>query len=174
MLESVNIVCASKFCIGAVEYQLQQQHSCINSSIYRRIGDTSVQLPVLLSLIACCRPVNVPQPVGITDPEMAARLDCINHLSALLPELQTQAHRGGIQTHPQGKPGGQRRALAEDWQLRGFLPLQQCHERLTFEQQEAQAQVTACYKLHALVHPSIHHIIHPWTINLNAAVHILL
>ena len=103
----------------------------------------------------------MPKPVGITDPEMAARLDCINHLFALLPELQTQAHRGSIRTHPQGEPGGQRRALAEDWQLRGFLPLQQCHERLTFEKQEAQAQVTACYKLHSLVHPAIHHNVLP-------------
>lgn len=80
----------------------------------------------------------MPQPVGITDPETAARLDCVNRLSALLPDLQMQTQRVGIQSHQHGKPGGQQRALAEDWQLRGFLPLQQCHERLIFEKQEVQ------------------------------------
>lgn len=92
----------------------------------------------------CCRPVNVPQPVGMTDPEMAARLDCINHLTALLPSLQSQTQRSGNQAQPQGKhspPARQQFALAEDWQLQGFLPLQQCHEKLVFEKAEA-AQVT--------------------------------
>ena len=87
----------------------------------------------------------MPQPVGITDPEMAARLDCVNHLTALLPSLQSQNHGSGNQAHQQGKCGqsaGHQFALAEDWQLRGFLPLQQCHEKLVFEKPEA-AQVTA-------------------------------
>lgn len=87
----------------------------------------------------------MPQPVGITDPEMAARLDCVNHLTALLPSLQSQTQGSGTQAQPQGKhsqPGRQQFALAEDWQLQGFLPLQQCHEKLVFEKPEA-AQVTA-------------------------------
>ena len=87
----------------------------------------------------------MPQPVGITDPEMAARLDCVNHLTALLPSLPSQIHGSDTQAHQQGKCvqlAGHHFALAEDWQLRGFLPLQQCHEKLVFEKPEA-AQVTA-------------------------------
>lgn len=109
------------------------------------------QLLVLVTSDACCRPVNVPQPVGVTDPEMAARLECINHLVALLPDLQSQTQRHATQSH-QGNPAllaGQQPALAEDWQLRGFLPLQQCHDRLTFEKQEA------CHTLTSAIHVSI-------------------
>lgn len=89
--------------------------------------------------------MNVPQPVGVTDPEMAARLDCVNHLTALLPSLQVQTQGNDTQAHAQGnhaRQTGQQLALAEDWQLRGFLPLQQCHEKLVFERQEA-PKVTA-------------------------------
>lgn len=89
--------------------------------------------------------MNVPQPVSITDPEMAARLDCVNHLAALLPSLLSHTQGSVSQAHQQGKHvqlAGQQFALAEDWQLRGFLPLQQCHEKLVFEKPEA-AQVTA-------------------------------
>lgn len=95
----------------------------------------------------CCRPVNVPQPVGIPDPEMAARLDCVNHLTALLPCLQSQTQGSGTQAQPQGinsQLPRQQFALAEDWQLQGFLPLQQCHEKLVFEKAEA-AQVRVFY-----------------------------
>ena len=87
----------------------------------------------------------MPQPVGIVDPEMAARLDCINNLTALLPSLQSQSKVSNTSAHERGKrtqPPGQQFALAEDWQLRGFLPLQQCHEKLMFEKPEA-VQVTA-------------------------------
>ena len=76
---------------------------------------------------------------------MAARLDCVNNLTALLPSLQSKIQGSNTSAHQQGKhtwPAGRHLALAEDWQLRGFLPLQQCHEKLLFEKPEA-AQVTA-------------------------------
>jgi len=95
--------------------------------------------------------VNIPQPVGTTDPEIAARLDCINHLTTLLPTLQAQVsphqtadgsdggHLPGV-----GSPSGQQFALTEDWQLRGFLPLQQSHRQLVFEKQDVQVIGTHC------------------------------
>ena len=92
-----------------------------------------------------CRPVNIAQPVGTTDPEVAARLDCINHLTTLLPILQAQVspHKpadgseGGYMPSV-SSPSGQHFALTEDWQLRGFLPLQQSHRQLVFEKQDVQ------------------------------------
>ncbi|KAL0043652.1 hypothetical protein WJX79_010938 [Trebouxia sp. C0005] len=90
-------------------------------------------------------PVNIPQPVGTADPEVAARLDCINHLTSLLPTLQAQAspHRTADGSDVDYLPGlssqsGQQFALTEDWQLRGFLPLQQSHCQLLFEKQDVQ------------------------------------
>ncbi|KAL0046021.1 hypothetical protein WJX82_011659 [Trebouxia sp. C0006] len=90
-------------------------------------------------------PVNIPQPVGTTDPEIAARLDCINHLTSLLLTLQTQVspHKpadcsNGGHLLGASSPSGQQFALTEDWQLRGFLPLQQSHCKLIFEKQEVQ------------------------------------
>ncbi|KAL0041131.1 hypothetical protein WJX77_005802 [Trebouxia sp. C0004] len=91
-------------------------------------------------------PVNIPQPVGTTDPEVAARLDCINHLTSLLLTLQAQAtsHKsdGSDGGHVPGvsSPSGQQFALTEDWQLRGFLPLQQSHHQLVFEKQDVQEE----------------------------------
>jgi len=95
--------------------------------------------------------VNIPQPVGTTDPEVAARLDCINHLTTLLLTLQTQVspHQtadGSNGGHLPGasRPSGQQFALTEDWQLRGFLPLQQSHRQLLFEKQDVQVIGTHC------------------------------
>ena len=89
--------------------------------------------------------MNIPQPVGTTDPEVAARLDCINHLTTLLLTLQTQVipHKAADDSdggHLAGasSPSGQQFALPEDWQLRGFLPLQQSHRQLVFEKQDVQ------------------------------------
>ena len=103
--------------------------------------------------LACCRPVNVPQPVGTTDPEVAVRLECVNQLTALLPSLHLYAGpKGsgtshiGIQVQPnssQAQSKGRQLALTEDWQLQGFLPLQQCQEKLVFDRQD-EVQVSAC------------------------------
>ena len=103
----------------------------------------------------------MPQPVGTTDPELASRLECINQLTALLPSLHlyadasgssrshtsgTQPQTKGTQALSKGKEAlskGRQLALTEDWQLQGFLPLQQCHGKLNFERRD-EAQVSAC------------------------------
>ena len=79
----------------------------------------------------------------MTDPEIAARLDCVNHLTALFSCLQALA-LGNMKGSPasskgtEALPKGQQMALTEDWQLQGFLPLQQCHSKLLFERQDLQ------------------------------------
>jgi len=76
--------------------------------------------------------------VGTTDPEVAARLDCVNHLITLSTTLQAlspavNSTNGIKEAAHAASQAGQQIALAEDWQLRGFLPLQQCHSQLVFE-----------------------------------------
>ncbi len=111
--------------------------------------------------MSACRPVNIPQPVGATDPEVAARLDCINHLTTLLLTLQAQVspHQtadGSDGGHLAGasSPSGQQFALSEDWQLRGFLPLEQSHRQLVFEKQDDQVCTYVMQTVHLLRCPA--------------------
>ena len=107
--------------------------------------------------MSACRPVNIPQPAGTTNPEITARLDCINHLTSLLLTVQAQVspHKtadssDGVHLPGVSSPPGQQLALTEDWQLRGFLPLQQSHRQLLFEKQDVQVCTSLVYIVYTL------------------------
>lgn len=115
----------------------------------------SVQLQYSDTCVTVHRPVNLPLPVGSIDTEIAARLDCVHQLTALPAALQSQMPP---ETNPKGLAGGatagpqaaQQFALAEDWQLRGFLPLHECHSKLLFEKEAVKVRCSS-YCLHALL-----------------------
>ena len=138
-------------------FTLHEWHTCLLvHSVLASFFSPSLDLVRICNsclLVSGCSPVNVPQPGGTPDQEVLARLECVTQLTSLLPILQAQAHChsrpsgvGGVGPQGGSSPSDQQFALTEDWQLRGFLPLQQRHNQLVFEKQDIQV----CSLTHSL------------------------
>ena len=96
-----------------------------------------------------CSQVDVPQSANGATPE-PAQLSCLNHLTDLVEVIKNKLPQGGSAC----EEGAQLvNAMVEDSQLRGFLPLQSCHDKLKFDQPSGQVRtalsstVHVCYML---------------------------
>ena len=92
-----------------------------------------------------CSPVNVPQPANRTNPEAAAQLLCLEGLTALYRAVHSQVQQNSSSGSANALGLQPESALADDFQLRGFLPLQPCHDKLNFDKPQALEQVSCSF-----------------------------